>query len=449
MSNNDFTIKVSLDFNEKDIDKLRDDVKKAVNSGSRSSSVGRTGVISKKVSEIEAEASSSIYKYGTNHIKTKSILGDLSKAKRVEHSENIFSEREKRESIKTESLQSILNSRHIREKEFKDKRAKHNENIFSEREKRESIKTESQQSILNARRIREKELKDKVDGKETKKKNAKIDEMFRNIRSISFSSGKSASGIVSLAARMGPIGMVLGTIAAVGYGIKSLVSWAGNKNIGYASAALGASGYSTGEMAALKSGDVLGVNKDIGNSIADAITLNAQTLSPNYLPRRAEVAARALRGVAMFTGGDTSGIRNLLNIKKNMSEKDIYSMVFSDIRGYMKSGNVNAAVGLGEGFTLSKEAVMASQYTDINKGIEKTGNTGMWRDFNNLTQSALSQTSYADGLTAFLNKFAAAITEVTNKIGNAGRKLEASHYNLYPLENYMIPAPGNSPKGLK
>lgn len=406
MPNDDFTIKVSLDFNEKDINKLREDVKKAVNHGSRDAAPVKSSIASRKVSEIESEASASVYKYGTNHIKTKSILSDLTKAKRAEHYEN----------------------------------------VFSEREKRESIKTEAQQSVLNTRKMREKSLRDKVENKKPPQRMGKMDEMFKHIRSISFSSGKSASGIVNLVSKFGALGVTLGTIAAGAYGVMRLVSWAGNKDIGYASGALGAEGYSAGGIAALSSGVVPGINRDIGQNIAQAISDNAQVLSSSYLPRKANLLGRATQGVAMYKGG-MEGIKNLFSLRSDATEKDIYSMIFSDIKGFMARKMPNAAVSLGAQFGLSKEAVLAAQFApDINQGITKTGETGRWKDFDNLTQAALRQTAAMDNLTGQVNKLAAVITDFVNK----GQAATVRHDKFDPIWNHFhFSAPGNSSKGLK
>lgn len=413
MGNDDFTIKVSLDFDDKDLSKLEGDVRKAVNNGSRKSeSISST--VSRKVSEMQSDASSSIYKYGVNHLKTRAILGDLNKAQKVQSTSFIQSEREKRESFKTDYQQK------------------------------------KQDSSIRMSSMRESDLGDRIDSRKKRLSGQKMSNLFRNVRAISLSSFKSAEGITSMVSKLGPAGLAVGAALAGGLGLGKLVKWGGNKALEYSGAALGGGGYTTGDMAALMSGGVSGINRNIGQNMAQSISENSPFLSKGYLPRQAMVLARATQAVSLYKGG-MAGIRNLDSIKSSDSEKSIYSKLFSDFRYYMSKGMPNAAIRLGGSFGLSRQSVLAAKYIpDINKRIKGAGSSGLWKSFDGTAQAALKQTSAIDHLTSQVNKLAAVIVNATTAISsiNPKKQMNSMFPNPMTYDPFHI-APGNSAKGIK
>lgn len=458
MSNDDFSIKVALDFDKKDLKGLENDVQKAVSSGAKKAeSISNT--ISKKASEIQAAASSSIYKYGSNHLKTKAILGDLSRAQKAKSTSKIYTEKEKIESIRSEyqkgrhdSFSRINKTR----EEYQKGRHESLSRINKTREEREALKKEyqknRQESLLRMSRMRESDLGERIASRNKKTSHQKMSDLFKNVRSISFSSMKSAYGITSLVSKLGPAGAVAGTVLAAGLGVGKAIKWAGDKTLNYSSLSMGAGGYTSGDMAALTSGAVPGINKGIGKSLADSFSINAPYLSRGYLPRRANVLSRATQAVSLYKGG-MHGIRNLFSLKDSDSEKQVYTKIFSDIHNFMKEGKVNAAVRLGSSFQIPKKAVLEAKYNkNINSLISKTGSSGSWKGFDNLTNAALKQTSAIDHLTGQFNKLAAVVTNITNSMSKAASKspskgpmdsMLSEMLNFNPLNI----SPGNSPKG--
>ena len=412
MANDNYTIKVNLDFDKSKLKELENDVKKAVKKGSSEgfSSDGSVGeTIKKKISEMQSSASDSVYKYGTNHLKTNSVISDLKKAQKG-------------------LLQlDMLNSRKSSSEKINDSRV------------RQQAMRESSQSS-------------RLDRQKTSYQKQKFSELFRNVKQISSSSLTTAGGITSLISKIGPVGMAVGAGLGAIFGAGKAVKWAANKSIQYSSGALG-SGYTPGEMAALSSGQVKNINSDIGKNIAASIQGNKLMLNPSNIFRSGHLSKRAILATAQF--GATGSVKNLIGVGSGVNERQIYSRLFSDIRSLMSSGNNAGALSLGRSFGLSDEAVLAlkSFNSNVNGDITKAGK-GKFSSFDNLSTSALNQSSAIDNLTGKINLLAATIINFVNQVSQHPAKTIAEDM-IIPLDFYRegkhlyheYVAPGNSPKG--